>query len=333
MKKTIRIAVTVILLLLAVSSLAVFALGLAENRILSWDAFRGAALDSGWNEGVRQRIREGFEPINDVTDIPRELTDAFLEEKITDDLCAAFWSEGRVEFPGEELKADLTERIRALAEQLREKGEIQVTEEEWADLVKSCSETADNYISVVRNAVMISKWSGTFKTVSDVWAKYGSLLLTVAGAVALVSSALLLAIHRKKPFQVLYAVLGGAGLTLLIPAVWLKAAGYAARLQITPAYLKGFLIELYALFTGRLLAAGAVLTALGAVCGLAALILWIKKPGEPEEAPAEEKRPEEKTAPQGAKLLPRRPVRKPTTSKESPAGQEEKKTNDPSLSE
>ncbi|MBP5288907.1 MAG: hypothetical protein J6Z79_03435 [Clostridia bacterium] len=273
MKKTILIVMTVILLLLAVTSSAVFSLGLAENEFLSWDAFRSMALSDGWTEGVRQHIREGFEPLNDVTDIPKELTDAFLEEEVTDDLCTVFWSEGRIDFPGEKLKKALVARIRALAEKLRENGEIQVTEEEWKVLVKSLPETASNYIAVVRKSIMISSWSGSLKTVTDVWSKYYPLFLAVSGAVSLGSLGLLALIYKRRFLTVAYAGLTGTGLTLLIPAVWLKVSGFAGRLRLDPDYLKAFFVCFYERFSQRMFTTALIVTIAGLICGVAAILL------------------------------------------------------------
>ena len=62
MKQIVKIAVTAVLVLEAMASLALLAGCLAENALITPESFRQTALSSGWIEGVKEKIRQDFEP-------------------------------------------------------------------------------------------------------------------------------------------------------------------------------------------------------------------------------------------------------------------------------
>ena len=279
----VKIIVASILLLLVIPSLAGLAVCLAENSLVSHDAFRATALESGWVEGVRQKVRQDFEPLNDVSGVPTDVTDAFLEEKLTEELCAFFWDGSGASFPKEELVGDLAERIRLCAAKMRDAGEIYVTDEEWEEILKNAVDTATYFVDAIRMDVNLRGMGAYAESLADHWQKLYPILVSGCAVLALGGILVLWLIFRKRVFTYLYAAFFGAGLVILAPVIWLIRADLAGRLQVGPFYLKDFLIRLYETACHRSLIAGIVLAALGLLFGVLALILHFTRRPEAEE--------------------------------------------------
>ena len=287
MKRVVRAVITVLLSLLVILGAVGLSVAFTVNALADPDVFYKAAESVGWKEGVRAKAASGFVSLSDVTDIPVEVTDACLREDVTDEICMRFWTSEPADFPTDELTAALAERIRVCAEQMREKGEITVSDEDWQLLEEGFGETAGFYVSAVRRAVHLNGMTSLKKSALDHWEKLFFPVTAVCLILTAVGWTVLLLIHRKRMMPVVYAALTGTGLTLLAPAIWLRASDFAARLRITPDYFRDFLAKLYDMATARLLITGAVIAALGLVCGIVALILNGRKAKTPV-APAEE---------------------------------------------
>ena len=271
MKRAMKILVTVLLLLVAVPALAGFAASLSLNGLGRFDALRAEAMKSGWADGVRSEIRGEFESMNRVSDIPSSVTDLFLTEAFTDEVCAYLWKDGGEAFPRDALTADLTERITSYAAGARERGEIALTDEEWQAAEKGFAETAAYYVDAAREEMTVRGVGSFLRSLTDRWAKLFPFLVTGCALLAAGALALLGLIFKKQVLPYLYGAFAGAGLTLFVPGLWLKLQDYAARLQIYPSYLKAFLVRVYGIGCGRLWIPGAVLLILGLSLGVWAL--------------------------------------------------------------
>ena len=293
MKKIVRIVVTVLLALLAIPGLTGLVGALLVNSLASPDLFYETAEKADWIAGVRRKAREDFVALSDVTDIPQEVTDAFLEETVTDEICMRFWTHKLTEFPTEELTNDLSDRIRRYAIEMREAGEITLTDEEWNTLEAYFPETAGYYVSAVRRDVHLNSL-GTLKSIGlDYWNSFFLPFLAVCAVLTAGNVTLLILIHRDNVWKVGSIVLTGAGPILLVPAIWLKAADYAARLNLTPAYFKSFIVCFYDLSVTRLLVAGSVMTVLGLACGVTAAVCDYRKKQAKAQAEAQVEAPTE----------------------------------------
>ena len=293
MKKTVRVIVSVILVVLTVFGLIGLCGAALVNSLLHEKQFYRTAESSGWAAGVREKIAADFAALSDVTDIPQDVTDAFLREKVTDEVCMRFWTGKPADFPEDDLKRDLVARIRLCAEEMREKGEIAVSDEDWAMMESYFPETADYYVSAVRRDVFLNGLGSVKTAAADYWQRLSLPILAACAVLTVVSAAVLILINRKKLLQTGYAVLTPVGLTLLIPAIWLKVSDFAVRFQVTPAYLKNFIEAYYATAVSRLLITGSVLLALGIACCVGAAATDIIKNRKQTKAAEESPAPEE----------------------------------------
>ena len=283
MKKIIKIAVTAVLALILTPALALLLAGAAVNGLANRAALASLARESGWIEGVERKIRADFEPLCHVSGVPRELTDAFLDDTLDEETAFLFWGGPEADIPQEELTKDLAARIRALAEKMREDGEIFVSDEDWAVMNENFEATARQFTDAERAAVHLRGKAALVESVTDAWAKAFPHLVGFTATLTAGSVALAALIHRKKVFAFLYAAFSASGLVLIGPVLYLMKEDFAGRLQLGPDYLKAFLEAVCDAALNRVLIAGIAVLAAGIACGIAAFLLSRKAKNESEK--------------------------------------------------
>ena len=249
------------------------------------------ALKTDYAEKMRALVKEQYSSISLTTGVPAELSDAYVEKALTDEIALYAFThpETRNEIDLSDFREGFLAEVRTLAAKMEENGEIYLSsEEEREEMDGALQGLADDYTQTLRNSVLLR---GVFSGLAAAKGYYDSLKLYVYGALALfgvISLALLFLINKKRVFPYLYAAFSSAGVLLIGLTAGIRIWNGVPRLSVEPDYLKDWIVALSGRFLTDTMIAGAALLAAGLLFGAAAMIVK-RKTTTPENASGEEK--------------------------------------------
>lgn len=236
------------------------------------------ALESAdYKERVRQEIKKSFSALSLTTGIDEEVTDAFLDSALTDEVIekpvfAILGGEpGRPD--SDALTEDLAARILTYAEKLLESGELEMTPDQWQETKEDLPSVASYYIDKLMSAVYLSGIYGVMGTALSFVARIYPYVAGTAAIVFAGSLILLIALQKKRVFPWLYAAFTGAGLLPTLAAALFLQGEWGMRIGIDPVYLRLFLNEILCAFARLVLICGIVLIFCGIAFCLAGVIM------------------------------------------------------------
>ena len=227
-------------------------------------------------EKLRKTVASDYAAISDTTGIPRELSDHFLKDYLTDEQALyplIHFREGGEPDLTAYREAVLSD-IRALAKDMEERGELRFSsDEERKELDDSLVSLSDSYTSDLARAIRVH---GVYSKVEYVADLYGALIKYLIAGMALIlifAVALLFPINRKNPFPYFYAAFGSAGLLCTVVSAVMLGTGYLQDLALDPVYVRDWLTEMVRRFLTVTLTAGVVYLAFALLFGVLA---WVR---------------------------------------------------------
>lgn len=235
-----------------------------------------------------ENMKEEYAPLCTTSGVSGEVTDAFLEEFVTNELALfpieRIFTENTEGLDLQAGKGLLQEKILRYAVSLRESGELNVTDREWEEIVAGFPGLSDYFITSLREAVMLN---GIYDLMGSLIRRIASFLPYLwAGLAFFAVSCFLLGflIGKKKGFlSLIYASFGAAGLIFTVLPLLFRREGYTMRLNLDPMYLRAFLHEVMEGLIDKAILWGALCLALALVCGAIRLVL--SKTGNKKELP------------------------------------------------
>jgi len=280
-KNIIRIIISFFLLLVFSSSLILLVLAPLGKSVLSEQNVKKTLEEIHYPQGVREDIQAAFEPLCITGGIPKELTDSFLEEAVTDEELIQpilqMYTEETLSLPTAKWKEDFSKRVEEYASTLRKEEVLEMSDEEFETLKASFPETADYFISEIASSIRLSGLFSVLGSVIGLLERLAPYVFLASAVFALFSGALLVLIRKKKVLFSAYVGFFSAGILFLAPAFLYQATNYVARLSIEPAYFKQLVVSLSDVFCQKLLVAGIVLCAVGILFGCLSLFFGTKK--------------------------------------------------------
>lgn len=278
-KRVIRTVIVSLLLLLFSASLSLGLLTLAGGSVLSYECILDATEKTEYTEKLRAEIRDSFESIGRTTGIPSSLTDAFLDECVSDeDLLLPVRQMNTDETLTHDVaawKQEFCRRLEDYAATLQESGELELTEEEWEQMKASFAETSTHFIGEITDSVRLSGLYSVVGSVMRLMERLKPYVLISCAAFVLLSAVLLVSIGKKNAAFFAYAGFLASGLLFLVPALVLQTGAYVARLRIEPFYLRDLLVWLSDVCLERLAFVGMLLCAAGLLFGAVTLVLML----------------------------------------------------------
>jgi hypothetical protein len=280
-KKVIRAVISAVLSLIFAAALTVLAVVFSLEKPLSKSGVYEAVDACGYTDGVTEKIKEEFELLCETSGVPPSLAHAFVEEELSREemlhpIRQMFGEAGEL-IDKSLLQASLTARIEAYASSMRERGELEMSQEEWEEMKANFPQLSAFFVDEMEDAVNLN---GVYSPLGSILS-FASRLLPYLGwgcaVILLLSGGLLYLIHRKKVLYFVYLTFTAAGLLLGVPAAFLLNGNYVMRLGINPIYLRGLLSYIANSFFHRTLIWGLILLVLGIVCGGGCLYFHLKE--------------------------------------------------------
>lgn len=216
---------------------------------------------------VLNDIKDGFAALSRTTGLGEEVTNAFLEEVLTQDVIekpvfAILGGEAGSPDRAAMIE-DLSARILTYAEGLRASGDLVMTPEQWQETKDDFPSVAGYYIDKVMGAVYLNGIYGVMGTALSFVARVRPYLAGFAAIVLVGSVLLLLALQKKRIFPYLYAAFTSAGLLSTTCSALFLSGEWGMRIGLEPAYLKLFLNEILCDFARCVLICGCIMIAVG----------------------------------------------------------------------
>lgn len=280
-KMVLREIISAVLVFLLAFSLLAGSLIPALYALTGEKNIRCALEGADYYHRVTENVKSRFAALSLTTGLGAEVTDAFLEEVLTEEFIgkptfAVIGAEsGRPD--RQALIDDFSARILAFAEKLRAGGELVMTPEQWQETKEDFPSVAAYYIDSVMGAVYMNGIYGTMGTAVSFVKRVLPYLVGAVAVVFLGSLLLLIALQKKQVFLYLYASFGSAGLLSTLASTLFFGGEWGMRLGIDPAHLKLFINELLCSFARRVLTSGVVMLVVGIAFLVVGMILGKKR--------------------------------------------------------
>lgn len=246
---------------------------LLQRSFCRKEAILEAAENADYRSLFIESMKAEYAPLCTTSGVSSEVTDAFLEEFVTQEIylfpIERIFTENSEGLDWEAGKALLQEKIYDYALGLRESGELDVTDREWEEIVAGFPTLCDYYITSLREAVMLN---GIYDMMGGLIRRIASFLPYLwAGVAFFAVSCLLLGalIGKVKGFlSLLYASFGAGGLVFTVLPLLFRKEGYIMRLSLDPMYLRAFLHEVIEGMMDSAIFWGALSLLLALICGI-----------------------------------------------------------------
>lgn len=289
-KKIIRGIFSAVLSVILSMSLVILGLLPSLHFLSSADGWKTVLEESGYAEKMKEDLLKQYGFLGETSGVPESVCRSFLEDCLSSELAYSavlgmFSSESK-NFDREEMTASFCRYVEEYAKDLRESGELVLTETEWEEMKADFPSLAKYYIDEMAYALNMSGVFSMMGSALRLLQKLISPILIASSVFAAVSFILLALIQRKNVLFYGYVSAVASGLLLTVPTIWLKTGNYVARLGIEPLYLKEMLAQLTSVMLEKLLFFGILFCAVGILLGVGATVLFLvqkKKKSEKKE--------------------------------------------------